>query len=291
MSGVLYIVATPIGNLDDISLRAIATLQAVELIAAEDTRHSKQLLNHLGIDTRLISCHEHNEAARSGQILEVLEGGGDVALISDAGTPLISDPGYRLVNAARDAGIRVSPVPGASSVAAALCAAGLPTEQFHFYGFLSAKPARRLAELKNLKPVQGTLVLFESSHRILALLQQLCEVFATERCVIAKELTKLHEQYLDGQPQDLLDRFEQDPNLTRGEFVVLIDNSNATEASQQTLVDTEILDLLLTELPVKAASRIAARLTGGRKNDLYQLALTRQGNSPKDWACSCWAPP
>ena len=276
MPGVLYIVATPIGNLDDITLRAIATLKAVELIAAEDTRHSRQLLNHLGIDKRLVSCHEHNEAARSTQILEVLDAGGDVALISDAGTPLISDPGYRLVNAARAAGIRVSPVPGASSVAAALCAAGLPTERFHFYGFLSAKPARRAAQLKELQPVGGTLVLFESSHRILALLQQLPEYFPARRCVVAKELTKLHEQYLDGTPQDLIEAFEDDPTLTRGEFVVLIDNSEAGESNRQTLSDTKVLDLLLAELPVKAASRIAAELTGGRKNDLYQLALERQ---------------
>ena len=276
MPGVLYIVATPIGNLDDITLRAIATLKAVELIAAEDTRHSRQLLNHLGIDNRLVSCHEHNEASRSMQILEVLEAGGDVALISDAGTPLISDPGYRLVNAARAAGIRVSPVPGASSVAAALCAAGLPTERFHFYGFLSAKPARRAAQLQELQPVGGTLVLFESSHRILALLQQLSEYFPTRRCVVAKELTKLHERYLDGNPQDLIDAFEEDSTLTRGEFVVLIDNSEAGESSRRRLGDTEVLDLLLAELPVKAASRIAAKLTGGRKNDLYQLALDRQ---------------
>ncbi len=148
MTGVLYIVATPIGNLDDISLRAIATLKAVELIAAEDTRHSKRLLNHLGIETRMISCHEHNETARSEEIIRKLEAGSDIALISDAGTPLISDPGYRLVSAVQQAGIRVSPIPGANSVIAALSGAGLPTDNFHFCGFLSSKSRERGAQLE-----------------------------------------------------------------------------------------------------------------------------------------------
>jgi 16S rRNA (cytidine1402-2'-O)-methyltransferase len=176
VTGVLYIVATPIGNLDDISLRAIATLKAVELIAAEDTRHSKRLLNHLGIETRMISCHEHNEAARSEEIIRKLEAGGDIALISDAGTPLISDPGYRLVSAVQQAGIRVSPIPGANSVIAALSGAGLPTDNFHFYGFLSSRSRERGVQLEALLDLHGTLVLFESSHRIQSLLMQLTRI-------------------------------------------------------------------------------------------------------------------
>ncbi len=198
MPGVLYIVATPIGNLDDISLRAIGTLKSVDLIAAEDTRHSKYLLNHLGIDTRTISCHEHNEESRCAQILQLLADGSDVALISDAGTPLISDPGYRLVRAVRAAGIQVSPIPGANSVITALSAAGVATSNFHFYGFLSARKQARATQLQALRGVEGTLVLFESSHRIKGLLHQLAQTFAERPCVIAKELTKLHERFLCG---------------------------------------------------------------------------------------------
>jgi 16S rRNA (cytidine1402-2'-O)-methyltransferase len=282
MPGVLYIVATPIGNLDDISLRAIATLKAVELIAAEDTRHSKFLLKHLGIDTRMISCHEHNEESRCEMILQTLQNGGDVALISDAGTPLISDPGYRLVNAARQAGIRVSPIPGANSAIAALSGAGLATEKIHFYGFLSARAGRRGAQLESLRDIDGTLVLFESSHRIIGLLQQLQQIFPQQQCVIAKELTKLHEQFLCGRAVDLLARFEQDDALTRGEFVVLIDNSKDAETPPAGGDAAAILRVLLDELPVKPAVRIAARLTGGKKNELYQLALRLRGPGDAD---------
>jgi len=273
MSGVLYIVATPIGNLEDISLRAIARLKSVALIAAEDTRHSKFLLNHLGIDTRMISCHEHNEESRCAEILQLLTDGSDVALISDAGTPLISDPGYRLVRAVRDAGLQVSPIPGANSAIAALSAAGLATESFHFYGFLSAKAGQRATQLEALGDLDGTLVLFESSHRILALLRQLLQTFPERQCVIAKELTKLHEQFLCGKPADLIALFDNDRNLTRGEFVVLIDNSGAQESRQLEHDDRQMLRILLGEVLVKLAVKIAVRLTGKKKNDLYQLAL------------------
>jgi len=227
MPGVLYIVATPIGNLDDITLRAIAILKSVELIAAEDMRHSRFLLNHLGIDTRMISCHEHNEESRCEMIVQTLETGADVALISDAGTPLISDPGYRLVNAVREAGMQVSPIPGANSAITALSGAGLATEKFHYYGFLASKAARRGAQLEALRDVDGTLVFFESSHRIKSLLKQLQEIFPQQRCVIAKELTKLHEQFLFGQPAELLQLIDEDERLTRGEFVVLVDNARS----------------------------------------------------------------
>lgn len=282
MPGVLYIVATPIGNLDDISLRAIATLKAVELIAAEDTRHSRFLLNHLGIETRMISCHEHNEESRCEVILQTLVAGGDVALISDAGTPLISDPGYRLVNAVRQAGVRVSPIPGANSAIAALSGAGLATENFHFYGFLSAKAARRAVQLEALRDVDGTLVFFESSHRIKGLLQQLRQSFARQRCVIAKELTKLHEQFLFGEPAELLEQLEQDNRLTRGEFVVLVDNASAVDNHRAEGDELAILRILLDEVPLKQAARIAARLTDGKKNDLYQLALQLRGAQDTD---------
>ncbi len=274
MPGVLYIVATPIGNLDDISLRAIATLEAVDLIAAEDTRHSKHLLNHFGIDTRMVSCHEHNEESRCGEILQWLADGKDVALISDAGTPLISDPGYRLVCAVRQAGVRVSPIPGANSAIAALSAAGLATTSFHYYGFLSSKKQQRASQLEALRDQPGTLVLFESSHRIKGLLRQLSLMYADRHCVIAKELTKHHEQFLAGNPADLLLRFDADAALSRGEFVVLIDNSTSDDRERLESDDINLLRVLLDEVPVKQAVRIAARLSGGKKNDLYQLALS-----------------
>jgi 16S rRNA (cytidine1402-2'-O)-methyltransferase len=274
MPGVLYIVATPIGNLDDISLRAIATLKAVDLIAAEDTRHSRYLLNHLGIDTRMVSCHEHNEESRAVEILKVLEDGRDVALISDAGTPLISDPGFRLVRAVREKGLQVSPIPGANSAIAALSAAGLVTDSFHFYGFLSSRSGQRATQLQALRNLDGTLVLFESSHRILSLLQQLQQIFPEQQCVIAKELTKLHENFLCGTASEVLLLFDADKNLTRGEFVVLIDNSSSHETKQLEAGDHEMLRVLLDDVSVKLAVKIAARLTGKKKNDLYQLALS-----------------
>jgi len=282
MTGVLYIVATPIGNLEDISLRAIATLKAVDLIAAEDTRHSRQLLNHLGIDTRMLSCHEHNESSRSVEILQKLADGSDIALISDAGTPLISDPGYRLVSAAQQQGIRVTPVPGANSVIAALSAAGLPTENFHFAGFLSAKTLERARQLQAMADLPATLVIFESSHRIDRLLEQVAQIFPRNPCVVAKELTKLHEQFLRGSAAELLQRFAQDPKLKRGEFVVLIDNSASGEDAALDADDIGMLEILLDEVSVKMAVKIAMRLTGKKKNEIYQQALKLQSKKESE---------
>jgi 16S rRNA (cytidine1402-2'-O)-methyltransferase len=276
MTGVLYIVATPIGNLDDISLRAIATLKTVDLIAAEDTRHSKYLLNHLGIETPMISCHEHNEKSRSEMLLEKLAAGSNVALISDAGTPLISDPGYKLVVAAQQAGIRVSPIPGANSAIAALSAAGLPTQNFHFCGFLSSRSKERGLQLQALREIPVTLVLFESSHRIERLMQQLVELFPEKQCVIAKELTKLHENFMRGNALELLTRLKDDSVLSKGEFVVLIDNSDDPMSKQLNADDVEILKILLEEVSVKIAVKIAMRLTGKKKNELYHQALQLQ---------------
>lgn len=273
MSGVLYIVATPIGNLDDISLRAIDTLKQVDLIAAEDTRHSGRLLNHLGINKKLISLHEHNERARLAGILENLSSGMDIALISDAGTPLISDPGYSLVNAVHNAGFKVSPIPGASSIIAALSAAGMPTDKFSYFGFLSQKNTERIARLKAIKEQKGTLVLLESSHRIERLIEQLAEEFPNNRIVIAKELTKSHENFLIGKAVELIELFKQDPALSKGEFVVLIDNPPAENDARDSGADIELLRLLLSELPLKKAVQLATRISGKKKNYLYQLAL------------------
>ncbi len=273
MSGVLYIVATPIGNLDDISLRAIETLNQVDLIAVEDTRHSGRLLNHLGIRKKLISLHEHNERARIAGIVEKLAAGMDIALISDAGTPLISDPGYTLVNAVHSAGYKVSPIPGASSIIAALSGAGMPTDKFTYFGFLSQKNTERIAKLEAIKDQQGTLVLLESSHRIERLLEQLAAIFPHNRVVVAKELTKSYENFLIGTAAELIELFNQDPALSKGEFVVLIDNPTAQDDATDSAADIELLRLLLSELPLRKAVQLATRISGKKKNYLYQLAL------------------
>lgn len=276
MAGVLYIVATPIGNLDDISLRAIQILKSVEVIAAEDTRHSKRLLNHLGISTRLISCHQHNESERSPELLELLDQGQDVALISDAGTPLISDPGYQLVAQAQQAGYRVSPIPGASSIIAALSVAGIPTDRFHYYGFLSQKNAERLHQLGELKHIKATILLLESSHRIERLLQQLEQVFPLNRIVVAKELTKIYERIMTGTASELSAIFDADEGLKKGEFVVLIDNPADPAEQQLDSEEIEMIKILVDELSLKMAVKIAVRLTGKKKNQIYQLALQVQ---------------
>ena len=273
MSGVLYIVATPIGNLDDISLRAIETLKRVDMIAVEDTRHSGRLLGHLGISKKLISLHEHNEHARIAGIIEKLSSGIDIALISDAGTPLISDPGFALVNAVHDAGLKVSPIPGASSIIAALSAAGMPTDKFAYFGFLSQKNNERIAKLQAIRDQKGTLVLLESSHRIERLLEQLVKEFSENRIVIAKELTKSHENFLIGRAVELIELFKLDPALSKGEFVVLIDNPSSSQDNLDEHADTELLKLLLSELPLKKAVQLATRISGKKKNYLYQLAL------------------
>ena len=273
MSGVLYIVATPIGNLGDISLRAIDTLKQVDLIAAEDTRHSTRLLNHLGISKKLISLHEHNEHSRVASMLENLLAGMDIALISDAGTPLISDPGYTLVKAVTGAGIKVCPVPGASSIIAALSGSGLATDKFTYFGFLPQKNAERIARLEMMKQQKGTLILLESSHRIERLLEQLADVLPLNLMVVAKELTKLHEQFLRGKAAELIEKFKQNPSLSKGEFVVLIDNPAIEDEDSDERDDIKLLELLLAELPLKKAVQLATRISGKKKNYLYQLAL------------------
>jgi len=273
MSGVLYIVATPIGNLDDITLRAIKTLQAVDIIAAEDTRHSQRLLSHLGIRKKMISLHQHNEHQRLTHLLEKLQDGEDIALISDAGTPLISDPGYPLVRAVRAAGLQVCPIPGASSIITALSAAGLPTEPFSFVGFLSQKNTERLQVLARLRQQAGTLVLLESSHRIQRLMEQLVEVMPEHRIVVAKELTKTHENFLDATAAEILVMFAEDPALTRGEFVVLIDNPLSKDIGEVGQAERDMLECLLSEVSLKKAVELTCRFSGRKKNDIYPLAL------------------
>ncbi|MFP3518415.1 16S rRNA (cytidine(1402)-2'-O)-methyltransferase [Pseudomonas sp. SIMBA_077] len=276
--GSLYVVATPIGNLDDISARALKVLREVSLIAAEDTRHSLRLLQHFGIATPLGACHEHNERDEGNRFIQRLLAGEDVALISDAGTPLISDPGYHLVRQARAAGVRVVPVPGACALIAALSAAGLPSDRFIFEGFLPAKAVGRRSRLELLKEESRTLIFYEAPHRILECLQDMELVFGADRpALLARELTKTFET-LKGLPLAELRAFvEADSNQQRGECVVLVAGWTAPETDQ--VVSNEamrILDLLLKEMPLKRAAALAAEITGERKNVLYQVALEKQ---------------
>ncbi|WP_438282032.1 16S rRNA (cytidine(1402)-2'-O)-methyltransferase [Pseudomonas alabamensis] len=277
-TGTLYVVATPIGNLDDISARALKILGAVKLIAAEDTRHSVRLLQHFGIQTPLAPCHEHNERDEGSRFIARLLAGDDVALVSDAGTPLISDPGYHLVRQARAAGITVVPVPGACALIAALSAAGLPSDRFMFEGFLPAKAVGRRARLEQVKEEPRTLIFYEAPHRILECLQDMQAVFGDERpAVLARELTKTFET-LKGLPLAELRAFvESDSNQQRGECVVLVAGWSAPEDDQAVSAQAlRVLDLLLAEMPLKRAAALAAEITGVRKNLLYQAALEKQ---------------
>ncbi|UCZ87825.1 16S rRNA (cytidine(1402)-2'-O)-methyltransferase [Pseudomonas sp. L5B5] len=276
--GSLYVVATPIGNLDDISARALKLLREVSLIAAEDTRHSQRLMQHFGISTPLAACHEHNERDEGSRFIARLLAGDDVALISDAGTPLISDPGYHLVRQARAAGINVVPVPGACALIAALSAAGLPSDRFIFEGFLPAKATGRRARLEQVREEPRTLIFYEAPHRILECLQDMEAVFGGDRpALLARELTKAFET-LKGLPLAELRQFvESDSNQQRGECVVLVAGWSAPEVGE--MISSEamrILDLLLKEMPLKRAAALAAEITGERKNVLYQIALEKQ---------------
>ncbi|MCR1825542.1 16S rRNA (cytidine(1402)-2'-O)-methyltransferase [Pseudomonas oleovorans] len=277
--GSLYVVATPIGNLDDISARALRILREVALIAAEDTRHSARLLQHFGIQTPLAACHEHNERDQGGRFLARLQAGEDVALISDAGTPLISDPGYHLVRQARAAGFAVVPVPGACALIAALSAAGLPSDRFIFEGFLPAKAAGRRARLEQVREEPRTLIFYEAPHRILECLQDMREVFGDDRpALLARELTKTFET-LQGLPlAELCEWVAADSNQQRGECVVLVAGWQAPEGEDAVSAEAlRVLDLLLSEMPLRRAAALAAEITGVRKNVLYQVALERKG--------------
>lgn len=272
----LYVVATPIGNLMDMTPRAVEVLQQVELIAAEDTRHSARLMAHFGIDTRLVSVHEHNEHQRIETIVHQLQSGASVALISDAGTPLISDPGYVVVNGVRAQGFRVVPVPGCVAFIAALSAAGLPTDRFVFEGFLPNKASARKQHMKSFVDEPRTIVFYESPHRILASLKDMEEVFGGERVVaVARELTKTYETIRSDRLSDLIRWMESDSNQQRGEFVVLVHGAVLEGGPKLDAVALHTLDILLAELPASQAASLAAKITGLKKKVLYQAALDR----------------
>jgi 16S rRNA (cytidine1402-2'-O)-methyltransferase len=277
MTGILYVVATPIGNLDDISARAIQVLGRVARIAAEDTRHSARLLQHLDINTHLVAVHDHNEAGRTQGLINQLLAGDDIALISDAGTPLISDPGYRLVAAAHEAKIQVVPVVGACAAIAALSAAGLPSDRFSFEGFLSAKTTARQVQLQALVHETRTLIFYEAPHRILECVQDMRAIFGEQRrVVLARELTKTFETIKQMTLAELCDFVEADTNQQRGEIVLVVEGAPADSAlAAQQEVDNLLLKLL-KYLPVKASAQLAAELTGHKKNALYDRVLVLQ---------------
>ncbi|MDS4029436.1 MAG: 16S rRNA (cytidine(1402)-2'-O)-methyltransferase [Candidatus Contendobacter sp.] len=276
-SGALYVVATPIGNLEDISARALRVLREVNRIAAEDTRHTGQLLRHFGIETPLLSLHEHNERDRLESIVACLREGQALALVSDAGTPLISDPGFPLVRELRRQGLKVIPVPGPSSLLAALSVAGLPTDRFVFEGFLPAKSTARRERLRALAAEERTLVFFEASHRVAEALADLAAAFGRERAaVVARELTKCFEEIHGASLGELMAWLEADPHRRKGEFVLMIQGApTATEAD--TPATRRLLAALLMELPTSRAVTVAAKATGLRKKPLYELALTLGG--------------
>lgn len=280
MSGKLYVVATPIGNLADFSFRALETLKSVDLIAAEDTRHVKMLLQHYGLNKPLQSLHQHNEDKVSQILLEKLQAGLSIALVSDAGTPLLSDPGLPLVQLARQAGIEVSPIPGACALIAALSASGLPLSRFSFEGFLPRTASARKSFFQDKLADHSTWAFYESSHRIQAALEDMAEIFPPEhQIVIAREITKLHETILKAPLTEALSSVQSDENMRKGEFVVVVAGTEQKQDQQQVSEqELHILRLLLQECSIKTAAALAAEITGQRKKLLYQAALAMQEN-------------
>ncbi|GLR63153.1 16S rRNA (cytidine(1402)-2'-O)-methyltransferase [Marinospirillum insulare] len=270
----LYVVATPIGNLEDITSRALVILQQVDLIAAEDTRHSRRLLEHFQIKNRLVSLHDHNEGARAEQVIDLLAKGESVALISDAGTPLISDPGYSLVAKVREAGYQVLPIPGVSALIAALSVAGLPTDRFFFAGFLPAKAQARTQALEGLAHQEGTLIFYESPHRLLVSLQAMISVLGGARqACIAREITKHFETFLTASLDELLEQVTNDPNQQKGEFVLLIEGFSGQQPKEAWQEACRWMQELKDVMPPSKASALVARMTGVKKKDLYQWVL------------------
>lgn len=281
MSGILYIVATPIGNLGDISERARAILAEVDVIAAEDTRHSQFLLGELGISKKIVSYHEHNEDSRSKELIKQLEDGRSIALISDAGTPLISDPGYRLVDQAHNAHIIVSPIPGPSAAISALSCCGLATDRFSFEGFLPHKQVARIKRLQQISRQTGTVILYESSHRIRDCIADIAEVYAADRLItLARELTKKFEQVVRLPVSQLPGWMDADPVRQKGEFVLVIQGA-PTGPEQQEIVITQTqlkqtIRQMLNEMPLKQVVAICTELSGLPKNSVYKMAVAEK---------------
>ena len=276
MSGTLFIVATPIGNLEDLTPRARQTLVEVSLIAAEDTRHTGRLLMHIGCKTRLLALHDHNEEKSVLKLIKVLQDGDSVALVSDAGTPLVSDPGFRLVRAAHAHGINVSPIPGASAVTAALSAAGIPTDRFCFEGFAPSKHAARIDWLEGLENERRTLIIYESVHRISESLADMVAVFGPQRqAFIGRELTKLHEQCVQESLGELQRQVDDKTIVGKGEFVIVVAGSD--EKQESALEVDRLLKALSAHLSAKDTAKVAAEATGLKRNALYDRLLELKG--------------
>jgi len=275
-TGILYIVATPIGNLGDFTQRAIEVLREVDLVAVEDTRHSQKLLNHFGINQRLVSCHEHNEEKQVTRFLELLGKGQSIALLSDAGTPLVSDPGYRIVTAAAAQGYRIVPLPGACAAIAALSVSALATDRFLFAGFPPAKSPACRKQLQSLSTETSTLIFYESPRRLVVTLEIALEEFGPDRqTVVARELTKLHESIVRGRLQEVLATVQADANWERGEIVLLFAGYTEVTGREPERLEQirKVLKPLLQELPLKQAVGLAVKITGARKNEVYDLAV------------------
>ena len=282
MSAQLFVVATPIGHLDDMTFRAVEVLKSVAVIAAEDTRQSIQLLRHFNIITPLTACHDHNENMVIDQLIGRLKNGENIALVSDAGTPLISDPGFKLVSAAQEHGIRVTPVPGACAAIAALSSVGLPSDRFSFEGFLPSKSSQRLLQLEKLKDETQTLIFYEAPHRILASVKDMAQVFGADRPVgFAREITKTFETIKKMTLAELVSLIERDHNQQKGEIVLVIGGA-AKEVDLDQLKLDQLLTRLLEDLSVKAASQLAADLSGVKKKIAYQRALELTAEKEQD---------
>jgi len=275
--GTLYVVATPIGNLEDITLRALRVLKEVDVIAAEDTRHTQILLNHYGIRTPLTSYHEHNEKTKARQLMSRLERGEQIALVSDAGTPAISDPGYRLAVEAIRGGIPVIPIPGASALTAVLSAGGLPTDRFVFDGFLPAKKQERRARLRALSSETGTLVIYEAPHRLTETLNDLAEILGDREIVLAREVSKVHEEFLRGRLTEVAKQVAG--REIKGELTLLIGGSRGQSEVSQEQIEEEIRKLKDDGLRVKEIAEILGEKYGYPKKEIYRLALTQSGRT------------
>lgn len=275
--GTLYIVATPIGNLDDITQRALKILQEVDVVAAEDTRHSRKLLEAHQITTPMISLHEHNESAKAQAVLDRIKAGESMALVSDAGTPLISDPGYVLVRQAREQDVKVVPIPGACAAVAALSAGGLPTDRFTFAGFLPQKSGPRGQALKELLYQEATVVLYESPRRVLDLLERIDGIEPHRQLCLAKELTKSFERFLPGVASEISAVLQQSPELQKGEWVVMISPPEKVVESTVPAEVLEAVEVASQDLPLKKACEVVAKITGHKKNKLYQAVLGARG--------------
>ena len=280
MTGTLYLVATPIGNLEDITHRAVRILREVKVIACEDTRHTRKLLNHYGINTRTISYHEHNERERAGELLKLLETGSDVAVVSDAGTPGISDPGFQLARVAIEAGVPVVPVPGASALISALIASGLPPDEFFFGGFLPARSGARRTRLGELRSLPATLIFYEAPHRIAAALRDAQEILGEREAVVARELTKMHEEIARGRLSELRERFATREHA-RGEMVLIIDRREIKSEvdHQKTIVSVSHLVSTLEAdgLDHRSAIKRAARELGLSRDEAYRRLVSERG--------------